>query len=167
MRTLKDLLKNRISGAGKIAVLGIGSDLRADDVSGMLAAGILESSLAKRKKKPHVPVKIFFGSTAPENLTGEIKRFAPSHLVIIDTVDAGKKAGSIYLFQPEEISGGASFSTHKMPAKILIDYLAGSFPVQTTVIGIQPKTVDFGKPVSKSVVVSAKKVASALAEAIA
>lgn len=164
MRTLKRALKNRLSDAGRIAILGIGSDLRADDASGMLAAASLKNIFAKRKKHP--PVKIFFGATAPENLTGEIKRFRPSHLVIIDTIDAGNKAGSIYLFRPEDAGSGTSFSTHKMPAKILIDYLVNSCGCQATVIGIQPKTVEFGKAVSKSVSVSAEKVAGILAGAI-
>ena len=164
MRTLRKTLRNRFYDAKKIAVLGIGSDLRADDVSGMLAARSLKDRLSKRKTR--VPVKIFFGETAPENLTGEIKRFKPSHLIMIDTIDAGKRAGSIYLFKPEEVGNGASFSTHKMPAKILIDYLVNSCGCQATVIGIQPKTVDFGKAVSGSVKASAEKVAAILAETI-
>ena len=164
MRTLRKLIRNRISGAGRIAVLGIGSDLRADDVSGMLAARTLKTSLLKKKRS--IPIKVFFGATAPENLTGEIKRFRPSQLIIIDTIDAGKKAGSIYTFKPEEISGGASFSTHKMPAKILVDYLVNSCGCQATIIGIQPKTVKFGESVSGSVKVAAEKVAGMLAEAM-
>lgn len=164
MRTLRKLLKDRFAGVGRIAILGIGSDLRADDISGMLAADVLKTSLKKKKRR--MPVKIFFGGTAPENLTGEIKRFRPSQLVIIDTVDAGRKAGSIYLFKPEEISGGASFSTHKMPAKILIDYLVNSCGCQATVIGIQPKTVKFGESISGSVRAAAEKVADMLVEAI-
>lgn len=162
MRTLKKTLRNRFYGAERIAVLGVGSDLRADDVSGMLAARSLKDKLSKRKGR--VPVKIFFGETAPENLTGEIKRFKPSHLIMIDTIDAGKRAGSIYLFKPEDVGAGASFSTHKMPAKILIDYLVSSCGCQATVIGIQPKTVDFGKAVSDSVRAATERVAAVLAE---
>ena len=36
--TIKKALRNRLAGAKKIAVLGIGSELRSDDVAGMLAA---------------------------------------------------------------------------------------------------------------------------------
>jgi hydrogenase 3 maturation protease len=165
VRTLRKTLRNRFYAAKKIAVLGIGSDLRADDVAGMLAASSLKDRLSKRKSS--VPVKIFFGETAPENLTGEIKKFKPSHLVMIDTIDAGKRAGSIYLFKSEDVGLGASFSTHKMPAKILIDYLVNSCGCQATVIGIQPKTVDFGKAVSESVKKASEKVAAILAETIA
>jgi hydrogenase 3 maturation protease len=164
VQTLKKTLKNRLSGAERLAVLAIGSDLRADDASGMLAGQDLKAALSSQKKR--YPVKIFFGETAPENLTGEIKKYKPSHLVIIDTVDAGKTAGSIYLFKPEEISEGTSFSTHKMPAKVLIDYITASCGCQTTILGIQPKTVEFGKPITASVKRSALKVAEVLAGAI-
>jgi len=158
------MLKNRFSGAERIAVLGIGSDMRADDASGMIAARELKSALSKRKRR--LPIKIFFGHSAPENLTGEIRKFKPSHLIMIDTIDAGKRAGSVYIFKPEEVAPGVSFSTHKMPAKILVDYLVNSCGCSTTIIGIQPKTVDFGKAVSKNVMRSAKKVAAILSGTI-
>ncbi len=164
MRTLKKILTNRLSGSDRIAVLAIGSTLRADDIAGMLAAEDLKKILKKQKKRSSV--KIFFGETAPENLTGEIKKFKPSHIILIDTLDGGKKAGSVYLFKPEEVAEGASFSTHKIPAKILIDYLTVSCGCGSTIIGIQPKNIDFGKKISKSVEVSAKKVAATVAKAI-
>lgn len=165
VRTLKKTLKNRLAGAGRIAILGIGSDLRGDDASGMLACADLKTALSKRKRRT-TPTSIFFGETAPENLTGQIKKFNPTHLVIVDTIDAGKKAGSIFLFKAEDVGEGTSFSTHKLPAKILIDYLVNSCGCQATVIGIQPKTVEFGKPVSKSVRTAAEKVSGMLAEAM-
>lgn len=164
MLTLKKVLKNRLLDATRVAILGIGSDLRADDAAGMLVAAELKSKLSKKRKS--IPVKIFFGETAPENLTGDIKRFKPSHIVIIDTLDGRKKAGSIYLFKPEEVAEGTSFSTHKMPAKILVDYLNTSCGSETTIIGIQPKTIEFGKNVSKSVAAAVRKVTSMLAAAI-
>lgn len=163
MRTLKTILRDRLSDAKRIAVLGVGSMLRADDVSGSLAAGKLKEALSLRPAR-RIRVKIFFGETAPENLTGDIKRFKPSHLIIIDTLDAGKKAGSIFIFRPEDLCGGTSFSTHKMPSNVLVDYLMRSCACQATIIGIQPKTVVFGRPASKAVIRSAEKVAAMLME---
>ena len=164
MPTLKKILQNRLTAARRIAVLGVGSELRADDASGILAATGLKAALAGRKKSR--AVKIFLGATAPENLTGEIKRYKPSHLVIIDTAEARKKPGTIFIFKPEEVGAGVSFSTHKMPAKILVDYLVKSLGCEVTIIGIQPKSIDFGKAPSRAVVQAAKKVSLALAGAI-
>jgi len=162
--TLQTILRHKLAGAKRIAVLGIGSDLRADDAAGILAATALKKALAKRKATRRV--RIFLGETAPENLTGEIKRYKPSHLVIIDTADLGKKPGELFVFTPQDVGGGVSFSTHKMPARILVDYLVKSLGCEVAIIGIQPKSVDFGKYISPAVRSSAKKVATALAGAI-
>lgn len=164
MLTIKKVLQNRLCDAERFAILGIGSDLRADDAAGMIAAATLKLKFSKLRKR--IPVKIFFGETAPENLTGDIKRFKPTHIVIIDSLDCKKRPGSIYLFKPEEVAEGVSFSTHKMPAKILVDYLTASCGCQTTIIGIQPKNLDFGKPVTPAVARAASGVAQMIYEAI-
>jgi hydrogenase 3 maturation protease len=164
VQTLKTTLLHRLAGAKRVAVLGIGSDLRADDAAGNIAAVRLMKALARRKKK--APAKVFLGETAPENLTGEIKRYKPSHLVIVDTADLRKKPGSIFIFKPEALGEGVSFSTHKMPARILVDYLVTSLGCDVTIIGIQPGSVAFGKAPSKTVTDAAKRTALALAGAI-
>lgn len=138
--------------------------MRADDAAGILAATQLKKALAGRKAGR--AVKIFLGETAPENLTGEIKRYKPSHLVIIDTADLRKRPGTIFVFTPQDVGGGVSFSTHKMPARILVDYLVRSLGCEVAIIGIQPKSVDFGNNISRAVKSSAKKAAAALAGAI-
>lgn len=162
-QTLKTILKSNFIGARKLAVLGIGSDLRGDDGAGILVVEKLQKSLSKLKKR--FPVKVFVGGTAPENLTGEIKRYKPSHIIIVDTADFKEKPGTVVVIDPQDV-GGVSFSTHKMPAKILIDYLRKSFPCEVTIIGIQPKTVDFGKPLTKAVAGRAKEVALAIGDLV-
>lgn len=161
MRTLKQnlrtVLKNSLPSATKVAVLGIGSDLRADDAAGMTAAEELRKLLLKTKK--HLTSKIFFGGTAPENLTGELKRFKPSHIIMIDSVDISGRPGSVFAFRPDDVGQGVAFSTHKMPARVLVDYLQNSFPCDVTIVGIQPKTIEFGKPMTAGVVKAAKNTA--------
>lgn len=160
-KNLRTTLKNSLAGARKIAILGIGSDLRADDVAGMLASEGIARSCARSKTK--VPAKVYFGGTAPENLTGEIKRFKPSHIIMIDSIDLKKKPGTIFALQPEQVGGGASFSTHKMPARVLVDYLLKSFPCSVVIVGIQPKTVEFGKALTKEVERSSRETARTIA----
>jgi hydrogenase 3 maturation protease len=163
-KTLKETLRSSIAVGGKLAVLGIGSELRGDDGAGILIVEKLQKSLSRLKKRP--AVKIFIGGTAPENLTGEIKRYKPSHIIIVDTADFKEKPGTVVVLDPRDVGSGVSFSTHKMPAKILVDYLQKSFPCEVTIIGIQPKTVDFGKPLSKAVADRAKEVAAAIGDII-
>ncbi|MFA5394273.1 MAG: hydrogenase 3 maturation endopeptidase HyCI [Candidatus Ratteibacteria bacterium] len=159
MSGLKTSLKNRLEDADRIAVLGIGSLLRADDAVGMLVAEKVEKNLKPTCRKPEV--KVFFGETAPENLTGEIKKFKPTHLIIIDSGDTGKDPGAITVIGPEE-EIGVSFSTHQLPTGIMIDYLLKFIKCQVTVVVIQPKTLAFNQPLSKEAAGAVKALSSTL-----
>ena len=147
------LLKKRLHNAQKVAVLGVGSDLRGDDIAGLLTAQQIEKAITKKNTAPEV--RIFFGDTAPENLTGQIKEFQPTHLIIIDAAELNKKPGQIEIMEPETI-GGATFCTHSLPLNVIISYLLKSFKFEAIVIGIQPKTLTFGVKPTKEVTTSAK-----------
>ena len=150
MLNLKTILKKKLKDARKIAVLGIGSELRADDAAGLLVAGEL-------KKIKDLKLKVFFGSTAPENLTGEIIKYNPTHIIIVDSVDTDQKPGFILLVSPEEV-GGVSFSSHMLPIKMIVDYFLESLKCEIIIIGIQPKILTFGETTSKEVKKSTKKI---------
>ena len=156
MEILKKTLKTRLEDASRIAVLGIGSDLRGDDAAGMIAAEKIKKFFKTSRR-----IKVYLGGTAPENLTGEIKRFKPTHLLIIDTADMKEKPGTILFLDPEIIGEGVTFTTHKLPAKVLVQYFQSSFPCKVIFIGIQPKAIDFGKAVSKAVESASSAVAKA------
>ena len=158
MLDLKKALTSSLKGVKKLAILGVGSELRGDDIAGMVAAEIILK--ANRKN-----VAVFLGATAPENFTGEIKKFKPSHLLIIDAADTSAKPGTIDLISPE-IVGGVSFSTHMMPLKIMVDYIRNSIKCETWIVGIQPKVLKFGSRPSKIVIASAKEVAEAILSVI-
>ncbi|MDD5439296.1 MAG: hydrogenase maturation protease [Candidatus Omnitrophica bacterium] len=165
MPNLTKALKQRLEGARTIGILGVGSDLRGDDAAGMLVAEGIKARL-KKKAAGTRKVKVFLGATAPENLTGEIMRYKPAHLIIIDTIDIKQKPGTILVLKPEDFGGGVSFSTHTMPSKILIQYLLNSMDCVVTMIGVQPKTIAFGKPVTKSVLSATEEIITAIAAAV-
>ncbi len=163
MPTLKTLLLEKIKKAKRIAVLGVGSDLRADDAAGMLSAKLIKKRLEKKSRA--LDLKVFFGETAPENVTGEIKKFKPTHVMIIDSADMGKKAGEVTLLEPKKISN-VSFSTHQLPLKILADYLEISLKCRVIIIAIQFKTIKFGASLSKEVKSAAKLISTTLSEVL-
>lgn len=154
MANLKTILKQKLKDAKKIAVLGIGSELRADDAAGLIVAEEL-------KKIKNLKLKVFLGSTAPENFTGEIIKFKPTHILIVDSVDTDQKPGFILLINPEEV-GGVSFSTHMLPVKMMVDYLIASLKCEIIIIGIQPKVLLFGETISKEVKKSTKQVSGVI-----
>lgn len=161
--TLKAALKKRFDPAAKVAFLGIGSELRGDDACGIMVAENLKAYI--RKRSVGRKFKVFIGGTAPENITGEIKRFHPAHLVLVDAADLGKRAGQVRLIGPEE-AGGISFCTHQLPIKIMVDYLVQSIGCAITIIGVQPKKIDFAAPVSLPMQTAVRVVSGALKEII-
>ena len=101
-------LKQKLNNARRVAVLGVGSELRGDDIAGLLAAQQIEKTITEQTILPEV--RVFIGETAPENLTGEIKKFQPTHLIIIDAADLNKEPGHIEIMEPETIGASARLS---------------------------------------------------------
>jgi hydrogenase 3 maturation protease len=157
VQTLETILKNKLKNAKRVAILGIGSELRGDDVAGILTARQIEKTIKNKTISPDV--RIFIGETAPENLTGEIKRFQPTHLLIIDSADLDTKPGEIQIINPENI-GGTSFCSHSLPIKVLTDYLFQSFKFEVITIGIQPRSLAFGVKPSKEIVDATKLIST-------
>jgi hydrogenase 3 maturation protease len=175
---LKQQIRQQLDGAQKIAILGIGSDLLSDDAAGLLTAQEIEKRLSaspqihkpkpSRTPQPKSPtlqsgpeIKTFLGGACPENLTGEITKFKPSHIVMIDAADFKKEPGHTAIIDPKDIDG-VSFSTHRLPTSLLIDYLVKSCGAKVIVIGIQPQNLSFNGKVSPAVKSAAKKLAGML-----
>jgi len=164
MQDLKLFLKEGFSGARKIAILGIGSELRGDDAAGMLAAEAINDSA---KDSPGGGrVKVFFGSSSPENLTGEIKRFCPTHLLIIDSADMGVEPGTFSLIAEDKIGPGSA-STHRMSLRMLIEYLRACIDCKVYVVGIQPVNLGLNISVSPEVTRAVERLSSIIKEVIA
>jgi hydrogenase 3 maturation protease len=150
--SLQAELTSRLKGATTVVLLGVGSDLRGDDAAGIMLA-------AKLKNNPKLTV--LFGGTAPENLTGQIKKLKPSHLIIVDAAELKAAPGTVKLLMPEEI-GGFSFSTHALPLSVMVDFIRADWPCDVIIIAIQPADVHFGAPVHPAVKRAVEEIAAAL-----
>jgi hydrogenase 3 maturation protease len=132
-------------------VLGVGSDLRGDDAAGLILCRRLESRFAREDGLPDpARFRAFIGETAPENLTGEIRKFGPSHLLIADSADFGREPGAVIVADPEEITG-ISFSTHRLPLFVLTDYLEKEMGCRILILGLQPRTLELFHGLSEPV----------------
>jgi len=158
MQRLIQGLKIRLKSAKRIALLGVGSELRGDDAVGIMVADSLSRSCRSKR------FKAFLGHTAPENLTGEIRAFKPTHLVIIDAAQMGKNPGEAAFIDLDDLAG-VTFSTHQLPMKILADYLTQDVGCEVFVIGVEPKQLKFGSPASKEIVSVARQLVKAIKEA--
>lgn len=131
--------------SNKLLILAIGSELRSDDSVAMyIADELMKQNLDKEK------FCIIKGATAPENFTGEIKKYKPTDMLIIDAADTGKKPGEIDIIDVSSVVG-ASFSTHMMPINVFLDYLFQDFDCRTLIVGIQPRTLEFGTDISTDI----------------
>jgi hydrogenase 3 maturation protease len=163
MPGIKTILRSRLKGAGKIAILGIGSLLRADDAVGMIIAQELEASCLGKKKKSRL--KVFLGETAPENLTGEIKKFKPTHLIVIDAVDFRAKPGAFGVVDMSA-EAGVSFYTHRVPINNFRDYLHKCIACETILIGMQPGSTEFCGKLSRGIRKSASSACREIKEVL-
>ena len=163
MLRIKTILKGKLRDAQKVAVLGIGSQLRADDAAGLIIAQELKKYFKDNKKRNLL--KVFLGETAPENLTGQIKKFKPTHLMVIDAVDFHLKTGALRVVDICT-EAGASFSTHRVPIGILRDYLYKSIGCETILIGMQPGSTEFCGCLSRKVQGSIKAACKEIREVL-
>ena len=142
-----------------MAVLAVGSELLGDDAVGLLVGGKLAELGSPR-------VGVFEGATAPENCTGPIRRYSPTHLVLVDAADLGAEPGTVELLDPERL-GGIAFTTHALPLTVVVDYLAQSLPdCRVVVVGIQPESLRFGEQPTARVAEAAERLVEAISRAV-
>jgi len=140
-------LRESLRGIDRLAVLGVGSELRGDDFAGVRVAQRL-IAWCKRAGISHLAA--FEGCAAPENLTGAIASFHPSHVLLVDAAHLGIEPGEVRVI-PADMVAGVSFSTHMLPAPIVLDYLTRACGCKTLVVGIQPAQMDVCGPISPAV----------------
>jgi hydrogenase maturation protease HycI len=125
----------------KIAILGIGNELRYDDAVGLAVVERLSLFI----NDPSVVV--LNCQNAPENFTGHLKRIKPTCVVLIDAADFGATPGDARIFQLNDLDD-SSGSTHKASLLALGQYLQTEMTCNIFVIGIQPANCDFGNELS-------------------
>jgi hydrogenase 3 maturation protease len=137
---------------GNVVILGIGNTLKSDDGAGIEVVRKLEILNTKLEINSNYQItKCLDGGSAPENLTGEIKRLKPDTLVIVDAVDFKGQPGEVRVI-PEERVSDTGFTTHNMSMRTYINFLREDLPLlKVVIVGIQPKTVAFGEGLSPEV----------------
>lgn len=168
----------------RVAVVGIGHELRGDDAVGLAVARRLLSPRRIRQPLPGPPTLrrsdaserseavrspgavgewlTLVGGSAPENCTGTLRRFGPDLVVLVDAADLEARPGTIQWLEPAQI-GGLSVSTHTLPLCVLATYLAAEIGCQVVILAIQPASNDIGAPLSPELSRAARNLAQVLA----
>jgi len=142
---IKAAMRSLLQHQHRIAFVGIGNELKGDDGAGPLFVKTLEEHIwmlpPVEKEKLIERVGYINSGTAPENITGFLKRFSPSLVAFVDAADIGMEPGSIGLFAPEEL-GNSPLSTHTLPLKIIVEYLKEEMDAEFVILGIQPYSTE-------------------------
>lgn len=89
-------------------------------------------------------------------------RFRPTHVVIVDAVEASQPPGFVAIL-PEDLIPSVAVSTHRLPLTLLISYLRSQgLKAQFIFIGLQVKDVSLGSPMSPEMKDATSRVAKAL-----
>jgi hydrogenase 3 maturation protease len=128
---------------GKRLLLGIGNILNGDDGVGCYVAEGLHSS-------EWVTIDC---ATAPENFGGQVSRYGPVQVVIVDAALMGLPPGSIRRIDASSMQE-VGFSTHTMSLAHFLDYITLECP-DVHFFGIQPEDTSLGSPLSEPVKKSA------------
>jgi hydrogenase 3 maturation protease len=147
-------LKKWLQKCSKLAILGIGNSLRGDDALGLEVLKLLHGNVPKR-------VKLIESGTVPENFTGEVEQFKPSHVLLIDAASLEAKPGAVKLVPSQDIAGLA-ISTHALPLSMFAEVVQSSVKTRILLLGVQPKRVDFIEGLTPEVEKATKEVARRL-----
>ena len=164
MEVLKEKLK------GKVVIVGIGNILRGDDGAGPELIKSLKFKVRSSEKNhelstPNHQLCLIDTGSVPENFLQKIVGERPDVILLVDTINLGKPAGSVEIIKAENLKE-ESFSTHNASLKLTIAYLKKETKASVFLLGIQPKNIGFGQGISPEVEESVKKIAKEIEEIV-
>jgi hydrogenase 3 maturation protease len=122
----------RSAPSPRVAVIGVGHELRGDDAAGLAVARALHSALANDER-----LLVIDAGPAPENYTGPLRRFGPDVVLFVDAAQMGKPPGAIRWVQWQDLSGFGG-STHALSLRVLAIFLTDELGCEVNLVGIQP-----------------------------
>ncbi|TFG35029.1 hydrogenase 3 maturation endopeptidase HyCI [Candidatus Thorarchaeota archaeon] len=134
--SIETALKDFIKGSRRVAILGIGNDLRTDDGVGPFIVNSMNID------SPYIMIENV--GSVPEGFARPLADFGAERVIMIDAADMRKPPGHLELVTKDRI-GGINISTHSMPLSFLMMYLEQETGGQTILLGVQPKSIQFGE----------------------
>ncbi len=156
MTSWQQRLAEAFASAPKIAILGIGNDLKADDGIGPYIIDQLQGLSPSH-------IEIINASTVPENFISHLIESNPQLILLIDAALMQTEPGNIKLIDKDTI-GGIAFSSHQLPLTFFIEYLKNNITTTILILGIQPLTNEFTQPLSEPVQQAANEIVTTLSQ---
>jgi len=140
---------------GKTVIVGIGNLLRGDDGFGPALIGRLQGK---------IDLICIDAGSAPENYVGRILREEPDTILLVDVTHLNLEPGQYRLLEPADILK-CGLTTHDMSARMLIEFLQIQTRGKIVMLGVQPKHVSLGEPMSECVSQTLAEVENLIQEA--
>ena len=150
-------MDEELTRADRVAILGVGNERKGDDAAGVLCVALIRRMLTAVRPD----VLIINGGAAPENETGHIRKYKPSHVLVIDAGLGGHAPGTIFVVDPKAVSVD-DLSTHHLPLSLLLRYLEVSLECRVICLAIEPRLIAMDHGLSNEV----KRGVAALAERV-
>jgi hydrogenase maturation protease len=116
----------------RIAVVGLGHELRGDDAAGIAVARALQAALGDDDG-----LLVIVAGPAPENYLGPLRRFNPDQVLFVDAAQMDEVPGAIRWLSWRELEGLGPW-THGLSPQALDRFLIGELGCAMSLIGIQP-----------------------------
>ena len=158
MSLVKDLKDFFGEGDIKVTILGIGSEIRSDDAVGLKVVEHLSEMKLDN-------VQLINAGTVPESFTGQIREYAPTHVLMVDAAHIEEEPGESRII-PTQLICDVCLSTHKLPLTVLTNYLDKTLGAKVGLVGIQPLSILFGEELSPQLVKAALDVAETINKAL-
>jgi len=131
-------------------LLGVGNPMRRDDGVGLYVIKLLKKTLAKESS---AVVKVHRPTVEPERLISELAT-ARETFLIVDAVQTGADPGTIVCAPLADTKFGY-FATHNIPLRLIPGVVESTD--SAFVLGIEPRSVEFGEGLSPEVVAAADR----------
>ncbi|MFW5772138.1 MAG: hydrogenase 3 maturation endopeptidase HyCI [Phototrophicaceae bacterium] len=145
---------------GRVAVLGVGQELRGDDAAGLAVIRALIQGLP-----PTDNLLLLDTGPSPEAFTGSLRQFGPDWVLFVDAADMDAEPGAVAWVSDEAITG-LSASTHTLPVSVMAKYMLAEFGCKIALLGIQPQQTELDAPLSAPVTQAVAAVTAAFEQAI-
>ena len=153
MDKILEALKS-ITKESKPVLIGMGNDINADD-------GIAPYIIRKLGKLNFF-ITLDVG-TLPENFTKKIAEMCPTHIIILDAAMIDGEPGTTAIVDTVAVDEYI-FTTHHIPISYTIQRLKAMCGAEVIIIGIKPKMLDTGMPMTPAVVEAGDKVVRLFSE---
>lgn len=128
--SLKQIIQQVNKPLPRIAIVGIGHELRGDDAAGLFVARGLQVESSE-------DLLVVDAGPAPENFIGKLCRFAPDVLLLVDAVHMNEVPGTIRLLKLDAAQSHSA-TTHTLSIHLLAGYLQEWLGCNIVLLGLQP-----------------------------